>query len=68
MGTGINKIRNLIKQTGFPEVEFKFTTFFTVKRIGGKKAVIGGFQKMKIETRIIQHLSLSGKTSASVKL
>ncbi len=30
MGTGINKIKRLLKEAGLPEPEFKFTTFFTI--------------------------------------
>ena len=30
MGTGINKIKRLLKEAGLPEPEFKFITFFTI--------------------------------------
>ncbi len=30
MGTGINKIKDLLKRAGLPEPVFKFTTFFTI--------------------------------------
>jgi ATP-dependent DNA helicase RecG len=31
MGTGINKMKRLIAATGLPPIEFKFTSFFTIK-------------------------------------
>lgn len=74
MGTGINKIRKMVKDAGLPPAEFEYNTFFSVtfKRPALKKPAVldeGGdvFEKIRVALDVAINEGLSERVSDGVK-